>query len=331
MLWTSERQFPNWPFEQKSELESAVLEARADLFGDARIYLDARTLGPSFPTLEHTPDGYLIDLSSRHQPVLYLIEIELASHDPLRYVAQHLLSFYLAARGTPDQLRAPLRQAVQQSAEAWRDCEEYVSANGFASLDDFLDELMVPESLRALVIVDAIDDEFARGLRGALKIPIELLPFRRFRSLATDEVVYEFEPFLHDLGASVGSGDEPAAPVDPAELDTIVVAAQETGFNEVFLGEHMWQPVRIPESMLSKIRFIAGYQLAPVSAITHVAEVGRIEPCNGSSKYAVYFKSPAQKMGPIQLVPDGKSAAPHTHRYTSFARLCRAHTLDEVF
>ena len=80
--------------------------------------------------------------------------------------------------------------------------------------------------------------------------------------------------------------------------------------------------------MIPKIRYLAVYQVAPVSAITHMAEVERIEPWKDTGKYALYFREPARKIGPIPL---GAGVAPQNSRYTSFARLQAAKTLEEVF
>jgi hypothetical protein len=114
-------------------------------------------------------------------------------------------------------------------------------------------------------------------------------------------------------------------------IDTIVVPAQEEGFQEVFLGENCWYAIRIHSSMIPKIRYIAVYQVAPVSAITYLAEVASIEPWKDTQKYCVNFKEPAHKIGPIPLVSGGRVIAPRNIRYTSFARLQKASSLDDVF
>jgi hypothetical protein len=119
--------------------------------------------------------------------------------------------------------------------------------------------------------------------------------------------------------------------IDPSEIDTIVIPALEEGFNEVFLGENRWYAIRIHSSMIPKIRYIAGYQTAPVSAITRVAEVASIEPWKDTQKYCVNFKEPARKIGPIPFVPRGRVTAPQNIRYTSFSRLQNASSLDDVF
>jgi hypothetical protein len=76
--------------------------------------------------------------------------------------------------------------------------------------------------------------------------------------------------------------------------------------------------------MISKIRYIAVYQVAPISAITYPAKVASIEPWKDTQKYCVNFREPAHKIGPIPLVSGGRVTAPQNIRYTSFARLQKA-------
>ncbi len=82
---------------------------------------------------------------------------------------------------------------------------------------------------------------------------------------------------------------------------------------------------------LSRIRYIAAHQVAPVSAITHVAEVSDIQPWEKSNKYVVNFKRPASEIRPIKLVQGGSVKAPQAPRYTSFERIKSAETLDQAF
>jgi hypothetical protein len=81
--------------------------------------------------------------------------------------------------------------------------------------------------------------------------------------------------------------------------DTIVVPAQEDGFEEVFIGKNCWYAIRIGGGHLDKIKYIAAYQTTPTSAITHVAEVDSIESYGDGGKFRLNFKSPAKSIGPI--------------------------------
>jgi hypothetical protein len=92
--------------------------------------------------------------------------------------------------------------------------------------------------------------------------------------------------FLYELSAkSSTAGPEVGPSIEPSEIDAIVVPARGEGFQEVFLGENRWYAIRIHSSMKPKIHYIAVYQVAPVSAITHIAEVADIEPWKDTQKY----------------------------------------------
>jgi hypothetical protein len=118
---------------------------------------------------------------------------------------------------------------------------------------------------------------------------------------------------------------------DIEEVDTVVVPAREDGFKEVFLGENRWYEIRIHHTVIPRLKYIAAYQVAPISAITHWAPVRNIEPWRDSGKLVVNFATPARDIKPIPLVPKGKVKALQNIRYTSFGKLQGARTLDEVF
>ena len=264
----------------------------------------------------------------------YLVEVELAKHDPLRHIAQQLLNFSLSFKSTPQKMKGLLREHLLKSPETVKRCEAYAQQNGFSNLDYLLEQMIYPEkAFNCLVVIDELEDELESILRSSLAFPVETLTVQRFRS-AKGGSVYQFEPFLYDLSTqsastAADSGNTPA--MDPAEIDTVVVSAREDGFKETFLGENRWYAIRIHSSMRDKIKYLATYQVAPDSAITYVAEVSSIEPWKDSGKYVLNFKEPAKKIGPIPLVSGGKVMAPQAPRYTSYARLQKAKNLDEVF
>lgn len=114
--------------------------------------------------------------------------------------------------------------------------------------------------------------------------------------------------------------------------DTIVVPAQEDGFNRVFLGENSWYAIRISGGMLDKIKYIAGYQVSPIANITHYAKVKNIELYGEEGKYRVNFDGKATELKD-KLANDfpkgyGTIQAP---RYTSFSKLMKARKLSDLF
>lgn len=83
------------------------------------------------------------------------------------------------------------------------------------------------------------------------------------------------------------------------KFETIVVPAREEGFKQRFLNEHCWFAVRINARHISKLKFIAAYQVAAVAAITHIAEIDAIVPDNDTGKYLIKFKGAATAIVPI--------------------------------
>ena len=112
--------------------------------------------------------------------------------------------------------------------------------------------------------------------------------------------------------------------------NTIVVPAQQEGFESVFLGQDCWYAIRIAGGMLDKIKYIAAYQTSPVSAITYYAPVSRIEPYGESGKYKLVFSKKARPVGPIAF-GDAPKGSMQGQRYTTIERLRKAKTLSELF
>ena len=112
--------------------------------------------------------------------------------------------------------------------------------------------------------------------------------------------------------------------------NTVVVPAQQEGFESVFMGMDCWYAIRISGGMLNKIEYIAAYQTNPVSAITHYAPVSQIEPYGESGKYRLVFSEKAKPVGPIAYgdMPKGTMQGP---RYTTIDQLQKSKTLRELF
>ena len=336
MLWTPEKHYLDDPFETEAQLEAAIAAVSATLFGPNRVYLDVKKRIGAKGKTKNIPDGYLIDLTSKREPRLFVVENELASHDPLNHVAVQLLEFSISFEASAYKVKGILREALAQNKTARRVCEDYAAQNGFENLDFLLESLLQrDDAFSALVIIDELDDELETLLLKRLKFPVEVLTLQRFKT-AAGKIAYEFDPFLADVTVPVteakGKAGKWQSAVDPSDLDTIVVPAQEEGFNATFLGEDRWHQIRIHSSMIPRIKYIAAYQVAPVSAITHVAPVESIKLWKNTSGYVVNMSKAAKKVGPIRLVPkSGVVKALRSPRYSAYTRLKNAKTLDEAF
>ena len=138
---------------------------------------------------------------------------------------------------------------------------------------------------------------------------------------------------------------EPAGVPSNHESLVVVVPARKEPFYHLFLGqggEHCWHEIRISSEKRGKIKYVAAYQTAPVSAITHCASVDLIEPYFGISawalidgeryringeKYKLIFSEPAREIGPI---PKGRAGPPQGPFYTTIQKLKNAKTLADL-
>lgn len=334
IVWTNAGQFRLTHFTSESDLEAAIVKLQKELFGADRVYIDVKRKIGGKTGPKNIPDGYLIDLSG-NKPRLFVVENELASHDPLRHIAVQILQFSLSFEAEPRAIKNILHEALQKQKEALQQCERYASTHGFRNLDHFLETLVFETPFSALVIIDEIPENLESVLARKFQFGVEVLELARYEN-AKGEHAYQFEPFLADLDHldQEDLAPEAARPRKVAnldEIDTVVVPARDEGFEEVFLRENRWYAVRIHGAMRPQLKYIAAYRVAPTSAITHVAPIRNIEVWKDSDKFVLNFSEPAREIGPITLVKGGNTKAPQNLRYTNKDTLLKAKTLDDVW
>ncbi len=331
VIWQNGTLFRQADYENEAALEKAISQIQGELFGEDRLYFSIKKKIGLPGGQQNIPDGYLLDLSGS-KPRLYVIEAELAAHDPLRHIAVQILQFSLAFEEHPRAVKAVLLDAIRANAKTFSQCNEYALANSFRGIDHMLESLVFENAFAALVIIDSIPSKLQRVLDEKFKFSVEVIEVARYvRPDGTD--VYRFEPFLADVRYGEPLQQASSAPIEASsivDVDTIVVPAREDGFQETFLGENRWYEIRIHATMRPQIKYIAVYRTAPISAITHIAPVKSIEPWEESGKYVVNFSEPAKEIPPIKLVPSGVRPLQNI-RYTQRERLMNAKTLDDLW
>jgi hypothetical protein len=323
MLWNKEEKYTEIPYKKESELEEAVNEVKQVLFGSARIYLDdKKKIGQKGGT-NNLPDGYLLDLTNNQDPKIFVVENDLASHQHLKHIAVQILEFSLSFESSKVKVKNVIKEMLQKRKNEWKKCEDFAKKNGYENVDYLLESIIQKnDSFNALLIIDELGEELETVLISRFRFPVEVITLRRYKN-QNDKVLYEFAPFLNEI-------TEDTEKVDISDIDTIVIPAREDGFKDVFINENCWYAIRLNSSMIPKIKYIAAYQVAPISAITHIAEVKSIEQWKDTNKYILYFTKPAEKIKKV-LLGNTKGKAPQSPRYSSKERILKATTLDNVF
>jgi hypothetical protein len=323
MLWNNKEKYTYFPYVNEADIEKTVNEIKHELFGKSRIYLDDKRKIGKKGKVNNLPDGYLIDLSDADNPKIFVVENELASHHHLKHIAVQILEFSLSFETSKIKVKNIIKEMLQKRPSEWKQCEQFARKNNYENVDFLLESIIHKnDSFNALLVIDELEEELETVLISRFKFPVEVITLKRFKN-HQGKVLYDFEPFLSDV---VPDPEK----IDFSDIDTIVIPAREEGFNNVFLDENRWYAIRLNSSMIPKIKYVAAYQVAPVSAITHLAKVQTIVQWKNTNKYVLYFTEPAKKIKKIPL-GTSKGKAPQSPRYSSKKRLMASATLDTVF
>ena len=310
-------------YDKEKDFERAVVKHAAQIFGKSALYLDIKKRIGNDRVLT-IPDGYVLDFTLSSDPRLYIVENELATHDAFRHIGQQLLKFAVSYKASGRKIKEFLLQEIHAQQESQEFVERGLKRAGYRNIDAFLEDLIFDKPVAAVVIIDRVTPELENVL-SQLSMRTDVLDFSTYQSGA--KVIHRFTPFQHDLTESIESGGQS---IEPDEYDTVVVAAHREGFERIFLGENCWYKIRMSSAVIQQIDYIAAYQTAPISAVTHYAPVKQIEKYRDTGKYIVRFSESAKKTGPVKLGSNSNLAV-QGPRYTTFERLRNAKTLTDLF
>jgi len=126
-----------------------------------------------------------------------------------------------------------------------------------------------------------------------------------------------FEPFKDESQAEKIAPIKPAVTQDQRKIDTIVSPCSQDGFESAFVAKSAWWAVRIGQSTIPKLKYIALYEAAPIQAIRAYAKITSIEPYpDKPSKYIIHHDGDIRYLDhPVRLGEDHNLSLQNSRYY----------------
>lgn len=324
-------------YEDERSFEKDVVILADQIFGTSTIFLDIKKhVGNDIITI---PDGYLIDATDPDEPRLFIVENEIVKHDPFRHIGMQMLRFATSFDESQRAIRTFLMEGIKKNPKLLGRLEAACKASSSPNVDHYLDRAVYAE-FKGLVVIDEARPELFRVLE-KINANISVLELKAYQS-DSGERVFQFDTLYdeaEDVDELVPEKFDAKTPEERAARratrkqrragsDTVVVPAREEGFQRAFIGENQWDAIFISPAMKDRIKYIAAYRVAPISAVTHMARVKEIKPYKDTGKYQLIFDGAAEQIKPVKL----KEGAfpPRGPFYCQRDKLMKATTLDEV-
>ena len=309
-------------YEKESQFESMIIENVDSIFGKNGIYFDFKKLIGKQKKGASIPDGYYLDLTFHNEPQLYLVEVELSGHDVYGHIGNQLLRFGTSSDTAKHKIKTLLLEHINSNSDKKKKLIEFVKQSKYDNINELLDKVIYENKPSAIIIIDEATEDLYTMLN-QLTMPVDVIEAQTY--VCRGKHLYRFTPFNDDVLTDLPVAD------DADELNTVVVPAREDGFKEEFLKNNCWYAIRISASMIDKIKYVAAYQVSPVSGITHIAEVEHIEKYKDTNKYIVYFKANSVRKVNVVSLGKYKELAPQSPRYTSYSKITEANSIDDLW
>ena len=111
----------------------------------------------------------------------------------------------------------------------------------------------------------------------------------------------------------------------------MVCAAKEDGFKRAFLDQKSWWAVRLNIKTIPHIKYIAIYQVAPISKITYYGKISKIELYENTGKYKLYLLGDPIKLGRPVALGANRYLKPQGPKYARLSVIKKAETLDDIW
>ena len=306
-------------FSDENELEKAVVDKSREIFGVESLYIDVkRKIKGKRVGFTNIPDGYVIDF--RESPRLWVVENELSTHDSFNHIGIQLLKFATQFSEGSYALKELILKHIESDLNIKSIVQKLSSRRGFSNISLALDQAIFKNEYGFVVVIDEVSEELYQVTRELARQP-ELVTIVKYES--GKETIYLVDELLEEVDHSKSKKVK-----EIREIDTMVAPARAGGHKRAFIEQKAWWAVRIAPTILPKLKYLAMYEVRPISAIRWIGKIDSIEPYEDTGKYKIYL-SEIYKLPKSIKLGDPRNT-PYGPRYTKYELLEKAKTLGDI-
>lgn len=328
-LLINQKSYEEVTFENEAELEQTVVQNKKFIFGEDTVLLDyKRKVGSKKSKNTGIPDGFLFDFTNNKNPRLFFIENELESHDLYEHIGPQIMRFYASFETSKRELYKKFVSIIKEDVKVKNEIEIQLLKTVYENIDSLLNHILYENKVGIIIIIDEQTEDLNSLLQRLQEKP-EVIEIKKY--LSSNHIVYQYTPFK-ELIPSNTIASKGKKLLSMKEVDTIVCAAREDGFKHAFIDNDAWWAVRISPTIIPQLKYLAMYEVNPISQIRWVAKIkdGGILPYKNTGKYIIHVES-KYKIQPIILDKDVKGMAPQSPRYTKKEKLDKAKKIGELW
>jgi predicted transport protein len=193
ILFKDGKKFGEYRYTIEDDLEKEIVTNSKIFFGNNSIYIATKRRIESKALGGAVPDGLLFDLSDKDNPVFYLVEVELATHDFYAHIFPQITKFFAFFKNAKSQneLVEKIFSTINTDASIKKEFKKFL---GEREIYKFIKDV-VENAQNILLIIDGEKDELPEIIEtysdtwGKM---VKVLILRK--STNHDEIIYSLDP-----------------------------------------------------------------------------------------------------------------------------------------
>ncbi len=149
-------------YEREADFERMIVQNADTILGAEGLYFDIKKLIGKPKKGASIPDGYYLDLTFHNDPKLYLVEIELKSHDVYGHIGEQILRFGISSEMDKYKMKNILLDSIGSDDEKKGKLNAFLKRSKYNNVNELLDQVIFDNRPSAIIVIDEATEELNR-------------------------------------------------------------------------------------------------------------------------------------------------------------------------